>query len=420
MNKEPITSHGGQPPLGTLAAAFVQGVAILALSATVNAESVEFQAETFDGRKVVGVVESFDMETLTLRTADGPIALPAAEVMALSLGQPGARPPGEPAVWVTLVDGSRLIAAQWTLRGEVAHVVLLDGSEIEVPRRAFESVRFEPAADRIAEQWTRLAEAKYDGDVVVVRKDDHLDFLRGVVRGVTEQSVEFEMDGDVLPIRRNRLFGIVLFRPTGRSLPEAICQITDRSGSQWTAQSLTLSDELEWTTPAGATVRQPLAAIAQIDFSVGRATYLADLEPHSVDWQPFFPTDIELPSRRELFQPRRNRGLEADVLELGSVQYNRGLAMRSRSEVVYRLPGEMTRLKAKAGIDDRVRPLGNVLLVIRGDGKTLFEETLTGTGPPVELDLDITGVRRLSILCDFGEGMDIGDHLNLCDLRIIK
>ncbi|MDY0169664.1 MAG: NPCBM/NEW2 domain-containing protein [Thermoguttaceae bacterium] len=401
-------------------AVLVQVAAMVAAAAVTRAEPLEFQAETSDDRKVVGAIEALDTESVTLRTSDGSTLLPAADIAALSPPEPAARSAGEPAVWISLADGSTLNAAQWVLNGAVGRVTLLDGRQIDVPRRALESVRFQSAAEAVAEQWIRLVHAQYDGDIVIIRKEDHLDFLRGIVRGASEETVEFDMDGDVLQVKRNRLFGIVLFRPAGSRLPEAVCRITDQSGSEWFAQSLALQGELAWTTPAGVAVTQPLTAIAQIDFSSGRIVYLGDLQPQSVDWQPFFPMDKELASRRGLFQPRRNRGLESEVLELGGTQYKRGLAMRSRSEVVYRLPDEVKRLKATAGIDDRVRPLGNVSLVIRGDGKTLFEGTLTGTEPPVQLDLDITGVRRLSILCDYGEGMDIGDHLNLCDLRAVK
>ncbi len=402
--------------------AFLHAGIVLAAAGAVWAEPVEFRAESSDGSQLVGAPAALDGETLTLDTAEGPVPLPMAELMTLSALNPDPPPGDEPAVWVRLTDGSKLAAAQWTLDGAAGRVTLLDGREVEVPRRAIESVRFQGAAEAIAEQWAQMVDGSHDGDVVVVLSDDHLDFLRGIIRGVTEESVAFEMDGDVLPIRRARLFGIVLLRPAGRELPSAVCQIVDNTGSQWSVRSLALAGdgELQWTTPAGTFVSQPLASVVDIDFSAGRVVYLADLEPHSVDWQPFFPMDKELPSRREFFRPRSNRGLESDVLELDGVQYERGLAMHSRTEVVYRLPGEMARLRATAGIDDRVRPLGNVLLLIRGDGKTLFEGTLTGTDPPVELDLDITGVRRLSILCDFGEGMDIADHLNLCDLRVIQ
>ncbi len=395
-------------------------VACALATRAVPAEEVEFQAETSDGRKVVGTVASLDGESVTLATPDGPVSLPTSDLLSLKPQKSAEAPEGEPAAWIRLVDQSSVAATQWTLEGAEAHIVLLDGRKVQVPRRAIESIRLQAAADDIAAQWARLIDTPHDGDVIVVRKDDHLDFLRGVIRGAKEETVEFEMDGDVLPVRRTRLFGVILLQPAGRELPAPMGRITDSSGSVWAVESLALSGQFEWTTPAGVTVRGPTASVVEVDFSAGNLVYLADLEPVSADWQPFFPMDTELDSRREFFQPRRNRGLEAESLALGGTEYQRGLAMHSRSEVVFRLPAAMSRLKAKAGIDDRVRPHGHVVLVIEGDGKTLFEQALSGADPPVDLDLDITGVRRLTFLCDFGEGMDIADHLNLCNLRIVR
>jgi hypothetical protein len=87
---------------------------------------------------------------------------------------------------------------------------------------------------------------------------------------------------------------------------------------------------------------------------------------------------------------------------------------------VYRLPGRFRRFKAAVGVDDRVRPRGNVRLVIHGDGRLLLETTISGMDPALQLDLDIAGVRRLAILADYGDDLDLADHLDLCDARVVK
>ncbi|MGA2797076.1 MAG: NPCBM/NEW2 domain-containing protein, partial [Thermoguttaceae bacterium] len=82
--------------------------------------------------------------------------------------------------------------------------------------------------------------------------------------------------------------------------------------------------------------------------------------------------------------------------------------------------GSFTRLKAVAGIDDSVRPQGNVRLVIRGDNNVLLDLPVAGTDAPKSIDLDLSGVRKLSILVDFGNHAGFGDHLDLGNARIIK
>ena len=89
-------------------------------------------------------------------------------------------------------------------------------------------------------------------------------------------------------------------------------------------------------------------------------------------------------------------------------------------ELVYLLTEDFRRCQALVGIDDRVREGGNVRLVISGDDKELFSQAITGHDEPFPLDLDITGVKRLKIVVDFGDELDIADHLNLCEARLTK
>mgnify|MGYP003493769952 CR=1 FL=1 len=65
-------------------------------------------------------------------------------------------------------------------------------------------------------------------------------------------------------------------------------------------------------------------------------------------------------------------------------------------------------------------PRGDVHVVIQGDGKTLLETDVKGSDNPQPVDLDVSGIRDLDILVDFGADLDISDHLDLCDAKVIK
>jgi hypothetical protein len=160
--------------------------------------------------------------------------------------------------------------------------------------------------------------------------------------------------------------------------------------------------------------------VVQIDFSGGKIAYLSDLKPESVRWAPFFGVGKSLPAVEQFYAPRQDRGFDQNSLRLGGKDYPKGLAVHSRTELTYRLPEGFCRLLAVAGIDDAVRPNGKVRLVIRGDENILLETVVTGDHLPEAIDLDITGVRRLVILVDFTDAVNIGDHLLLCDARITK
>jgi hypothetical protein len=127
-----------------------------------------------------------------------------------------------------------------------------------------------------------------------------------------------------------------------------------------------------------------------------------------------------LPILNQFYAPRRDRTLESMPLALGGKIYRKGLAVYGRTEMLYRLPDRFRRFQAVVGIDDRVRPLGSMRLSIRGDNRLLWEATVTGAGVPQPLDLDVGGVRRLSIVADFSGAFDVGDHLLLCEAKVIK
>jgi hypothetical protein len=200
-----------------------------------------------------------------------------------------------------------------------------------------------------------------------------------------------------------------------------LCQVTDITGSQWNVKTVRLVDRrLELVTAAGVAAALPIAHVTKLDFSGGNLVWLSDLEPESLSWQPFIDSQLPAASLVKLFQPRRNRSFSGEPLLLGGTEYPRGLALRSRTELVYRLADQFRQFHAVIGIDDRVRDSGNVVVVISGDQRVLFSKPITGHDPPLPVDLDVTGAKRLKILVDFGQELDLGDLLHLCDARLTK
>jgi hypothetical protein len=100
--------------------------------------------------------------------------------------------------------------------------------------------------------------------------------------------------------------------------------------------------------------------------------------------------------------------------------FAKGLALRSRSQLSYRLPAGFQRFIAIAGIEPATSAAGNVRLIIFGDDRVLVETDVAGDQPPQPIQLDIANVKRLKILVDYGQNLDTGDWLNLCDVRIAK
>lgn len=391
----------------------------LLLSGMLVAAAPEVEVRTLGAGPVVGTLARIGDEGLTVQTADGPRDVLMAELMSLSPKSPPAAG-AEAGIRVELVDGSSPVGKGYTVSGGKAR---LDrpGGTLEIPTRDIKSVRLEPPSPAIAAQWERIVGAEIDGDRLVVRKDNALDYHRGTLADVTDTVVQFTLGGDTLSVKRSKVFALVYYHPAGRELPPAVATLTDATGSRWSVRSPRLDGgNLMATTPSGIAVSVPLETIVRVDFSRGKIVFLSDLDPDTSRWTPYLGTAEELPARAEFFGPRRDRGIDSRPLSLGGSEYRKGLALHSRTLLEYRLPGAFRRLQATVGIDDHARPEGNVRLVIRGDDRVLFEAALTGADPPRPIDMDLGGVRRLSILVDFGDNFDVGDYLDLCEARLVK
>ena len=65
-------------------------------------------------------------------------------------------------------------------------------------------------------------------------------------------------------------------------------------------------------------------------------------------------------------------------------------------------------------------PSGAVQVEIKADGRTLWQSAVRAGDKPRPIDVDLTGAKRLQIVVDYGDNLDVGDELVLGDLRLVK
>ncbi len=107
-------------------------------------------------------------------------------------------------------------------------------------------------------------------------------------------------------------------------------------------------------------------------------------------------------------------------LALAGTVYDKGLGMHAAGEVVIELDGGYRRFTAEAGIDDEVGAKGSVAFEVLGDGRSLLTTgVLHGSDPAFSVDVDVTGVRQLTLrVLDGGDGVD-SDHADWADARLV-
>lgn len=104
-------------------------------------------------------------------------------------------------------------------------------------------------------------------------------------------------------------------------------------------------------------------------------------------------------------------GGDGGPISIGGVTYAKGLGVHAPSNVEVYLGRGCERFSAKIGLDDETGEPGSVAFQVFGDDKPLYDSgVLTGKGAAIPVDVDVTGVRMLSLrVTDGGDGRNF-DH----------
>ena len=385
------------------------------------------EVSTLKGEQHVGSLERLSSEEAVLKTPTGTTTIAGAELLSIRVPSGATAPAAaENSVEIRLTDGTRLRVSSFVSSGTEAVIEHPQLGPLKLPMTVVQSVRFAPPDAKVDAVWNQLLDKTPKKDQVAVRKADVLDHLDGVIGSLDETTVKFQLDGDEIPVKRERVFGLIYARRENLS-SKAVAAVDLSSGDRLVAKAVSF-DGATWKVKlvSGAEVSVPMPLVQTVDFSLGKIAYLSNLEPRDVKYTPYLDF---------VWEYRRDRMTHGGPISVGNKTYAKGLGIHSRTLLKYRIGGDYRRFQTIMGIDDSLRVGGDVDVVIKGDGRTLFKgpvsikerpepgaatTTEARLMPPITLDLDVTGVVELEILVDFGEQIDIGDCLDLADAKVVK
>lgn len=371
------------------------------------------EVSTLQGEPRVGEWRGLTETSVNLSQGGQDASVPLGEVLEVRFRQVAAAKFEKPVVGISLWDGSSLTGSQIKIASKKVELTSPVLGQTNLPQLDVATMRFADRLTSVDDQWIKLTEKDRKSDLLVIRKEEVLDFLDGVFVELTEKSVKFLIDGDEVSIKREKVFGL-LFAPRQGASKAPTVRLELSNGDVMMATSLSGSGEsLMARLVSKAEVSVAAEHLKAIDLSQGKLRYLSQMEPREVKYTPYFDTTWEY---------RRDTNMDGGPLRLGNKIYPRGLCIHSKTLLKYRLGGEYRRLQAVMGIDHLVASNGyaDCRLVIQGDGKTLLEADVKGKDSPRPIDLDVTGVVSLDVLVDFGGNLDISDHLDLADAKLVK
>ena len=409
-------------------------IQVFGVSTAWSEQPLSAKATTVDGSESVGELVEWTTESVSLRLPTQVTEYPASELLRLEFQTPN-ETPGTTGMLVELVDGSRFPITSYEVVDHKATMATpFAAKSLTIPTEKIRYVVF-PAEGIATESWLpawQKKESTGDGLVLIKKSSGEVDFLSGVINDVSETEVNFTWEGDTIPVKRSKVAAISYYHSLPQELADPSCWLNLAQGYPLPVSGIVRDAELlQVTTTTGIPLQVPIAEIESADYSVGKLTYLSDLDPLRELFTPLIELPTSDPRVKLLGMPRRDTSFEGSPLTLawpaeddqeGKILkvYRKGLALRSRTELEYRIPRGMRRFVAIAGIDPETHAQGNVTLTITGDRQTLLDITISGNEPPVPIELDIAGKRRLEILVDYGANLDLGDRLHLVEARFIK
>ena len=154
--------------------------------------------------------------------------------------------------------------------------------------------------------------------------------------------------------------------------------------------------------------------ILSVYLSGGKMVYLSDLKPSSVQQIPFFDNFLY---KYQLDHSLVKKG----TISIRRNKFFKGVSVHSKTELVYSLDKKYTQFEAVIGIDDEAKGKGDVVFSVFGDGKELFNSgNVTGKSKPKLVKVDVSEVKEMKLIVDFGKDLDTMDRAVWADAVLVK
>ena len=389
--------------------------------------SVVFDVALSNGQQLKGDLRALSDTSLTVISPDGEVRRIARDDvqsvrLAVATNRESKGPSGS--TWLQLVDRSLVACQRVLIADDAFHAKGLNGGDCSGKTAQVMAIRWTLPSDD-AEQWGEILRKAGSEDLLVIRRGQNLDYLKGVVLGISEEAIQFEYSGNTIPVPLAKAAGVVLARKKVDLAPVRLTLATTDGGT-WMLRSATLVDDsIRLVSLTGIESSIAKETVVEMKFPQLGSVFLTDLKPIQVKYQPFLGSNFNA-ALQLLNGPQFDKSFGGGPLRIASASaprvhaFDRGLALRSRTELVYRLAGKFERFQATVGIAEGAASQADAELLLFSDDVKIGQESVTSVSDVVQLDIDVSGTRRLKVLVDFGENADIGDEVVLGDARLVK
>jgi hypothetical protein len=369
------------------------------------------EVQTLLGKSVTGTIEKITANDITIKTANGSVTTPMAQVLAVRIRPAKTLPSAESYLELQLLDETLVRPTKLTFAGKEGVAELTTGIQVKFPLNALVSFVREAQDVKIRDQWTRLIKDKTRSDRIFLVNMGTLNPLPGTLGEVdaATQKVKFKRETEEIETDVAKLPGLHYIR-TEVPPQAAYCKVQDTDGNQIVASKLTSDGtKLDVTTPFGVSLAVDLKSVAMIDFNFGKLTYLSDLDAKA-------PPSVLLGG----FNPiRKDTNLDGYPIMLQDKQYPKGLSMYAGAELEYDLGGKYKEFKALVGVDARIAEegQGTVTVSIYCDRQKV-STTEVSTKAAVPIAVNVKDVGTLRIVVSGTNFTNLAGHATLANAHV--
>ena len=359
---------------------------------------------------------------LTSISEEGSLQLASGETLALGdlasierTSTTGETPAGKYEIY--LAGGTRVRTSSVVIRDEQLTVESHFGTW-RVPLETMQAIVFQPnvAAANVAEV---MANPSRELDTLIAQADSGIQSVLGLVDSVGEGKVGGEFDGQARTVGLERVIAIVAADLDLPQSPGGQASLECLDGSMIRGPLRGLHDGIATVELAGGiTLEIPWTSVGRVTLASDRLIWLSDLEPTEVIEQPL--VTAPLPWKRNLSVGGNRLALAQSGLDARTVEFDRGLGVQAGSRLTFAVPEGFNRFAATVGIDAETQGHGDCRMVLKGDGLELWSQRVRGGEEARVIQVEIGGVRELSLIVEPGEMLDLGDHADWANARFLQ
>jgi len=392
------------------------------LGPRVRAEEIYFQ----DGRRQMAMVEAIDKAgQITLRLPSGKMSTAElTQVNSITFRGREPRAIRAGAQEFHIVSGDRLKGQIVQLQSDTLLAETAAVGNLQIPLAALRGFLTMPIEGKAGRRATELVTG--DDEDSTGKMDQILDRRTGGYEGIIEaiDAKELHLDHErlrkIVSLNILHLAGVRLARdaqnprPALPSQPFVKVQTSDGSTLDGLIESVGFGKwNIRPTWQSGKALAIAVEEIVAVEVLNGQAIYLSQLVPSEEKEK----TILTPPQRH-----RMNLNCQGNPLSVNGNLYAWGIGVHANSSLTFDLGGNWSKFESVVGIDDQAGKGGSVVFQVLGDGKELYRSPVIRGSATTQalIAVPVKGVKKLTLIVDATEDLDLGDLADWAGVRLVR